>query len=199
MPQSMWDLISSLTRGQTHGPTLGAWSLNHWTTRKVLFTFMFCWFRALWTKWDFNTKNLGTRHETTVISNSTQIELGRRSVLGMEGGFLPQDVTETRGLTALVSITELGANLSRLWVYKTLGKLLSLSLGFFLHKIEITTARLNEISTYLEQPSLAVYVHFLLLPSKTGTFIQREIIQREIQPQWSGQDLPFESDSTSSR
>lgn len=93
----------------------------------------------------------------------------------MEGGFLPQDVTETRGLTALVSITELGANLSRLWVYKTLGKLLSLSLGFFLHKIEITTARLNEISTYLEQPSLAVYVHFLLLPSKTGTFIQREI------------------------
>ena len=194
MPQSMWDLISSLTRGQTHGPTLGAWSLNHWTTRKVLFTFMFCWFRALWTKWDFNTKNLGTRHETTVISNSTQIELGRRSVLGMEGGFLPQDVTETRGLTALVSITELGANLSRLWVYKTLGKLLSLSLGFFLHKIEITTARLNEISTNLEQPSLAVYVHFLLLPSKTGTFIQREI-----QPQWSGQDLPFESDSTSSR
>ena len=194
MPQSLWDLISSLTRGQTHGPTLGAWSLNHWTTRKVLFTFMFCWFRALWTKWDFNTKNLGTRHETTVISNSTQIELGRRSVLGMEGGFLPQDVTETRGLTALVSITELGANLSRLWVYKTLGKLLSLSLGFFLHKIEITTARLNEISTYLEQPSLAVYVHFLLLPSKTGTFIQREI-----QPQWSGQDLPFESDSTSSR
>ena len=58
---------------------------------------------------------------------------------------------------------------------KTLGKLLSLSLGFFLHKIEIMTARLNEINAYLEQPSLAVYIHFLLLPSKTGTFIQREI------------------------
>lgn len=59
--------------------------------------------------------------------------------------------------------------------YKTLGKLLSLSLGFFLHKIEIMTARLNEINVYLEQPSLVVYIHFLLLPSKIGTFIQTEI------------------------
>ena len=50
-----------------------------------------------------------------------------------------------------------------------------LSLGFFLHKIEIMTARLNEINVYLEQPSLVVYIHFLLLPSKTGTFIQTEI------------------------
>ena len=30
----MWDL-SSLTRDQTHVPSIGRWILNHWTTRKV--------------------------------------------------------------------------------------------------------------------------------------------------------------------
>ena len=33
-PQGMWDL-SSLTRDRTHGPSIGKWSLNHWTPRKV--------------------------------------------------------------------------------------------------------------------------------------------------------------------
>ena len=30
----MWDL-NSPTRDQTHAPVLGAWNLNHWTTREV--------------------------------------------------------------------------------------------------------------------------------------------------------------------
>ena len=34
LPWGMWDL-SFLTRGQTHIPYSGRWSLNHWATREV--------------------------------------------------------------------------------------------------------------------------------------------------------------------
>ena len=39
---SMWDL-SSPTRGWTHDPCIGRWSLNHWTTREVPGIFFFLW------------------------------------------------------------------------------------------------------------------------------------------------------------
>ena len=82
------------------------------------------------------------------------MELGRRGVLGMEDGFLTRDMTETKGL--MCSGVNYRAQCQPLQTlgsaayYETLGKLLNLSLSFFTHKIEITTARLNEISACIE-------------------------------------------------
>ena len=46
-PQGMWDLIS-LTRYQTHTLCNGRQNLNHWTTRKVLFSPFLDLLNLLW-------------------------------------------------------------------------------------------------------------------------------------------------------
>lgn len=98
------------------------------------------------------------------FSNSVQMELGCKGALGMEDGIRPRDMTETKGLMCpwdhhraqCQPLQTLGSATC----YETLGRLLNLSLGFFIHKIEITTARLNEIDAQME-PAEPGCIHVL--------------------------------------
>lgn len=111
---------------------------------------------------------------------------------------MPQDKTETEGLMSpRVSYRAQHPPLQALGsaTYdETLGKSFNLSLSFFIHKLEMVTARFNEINTWIEPAEPGVYMHFLLLPSKIEE--RRAFPQREIQLKGSEPASVVESYST---